>query len=798
MSTLEDASPSGSDSVSLAAGSADAQRFAAHSDSLLVYYGDSVYYGNPDDLIQEARALCGDGAFAAADSCLKQAVKAIGLMEETDEDTRWFPASKYIDVIVSIYNETMPDSFSIPEEIMMAVFQSQMLRSVDSMKVLPSDSLSVAAMTCLKNVTYDVPMVWNRRVERALYFYLRSRSSTVDRWFTRASYYLPVMKQMFADSSLPQDLAYLPLIESGFSPLAYSYAHASGIWQFIASTGKIYGLRRTFWVDERRDPIRSTGAAISYLKKLHSDFNNWHLALAAYNCGEHCVARNIARYNTNDFWSLKRLPKQTRNYVPCYLAALTIAKNPHCFNVDMPAITPLPLDTIHLRDCISFDDLSVGLGVERDTLKKMNRHILRWCTPPDTAATILYLPEGIKTKWNDFYAYLPPEKKVRWCRHKINRGEDLQTIAAHYTISVDALKTINRITSRHLTPGHHLFVPVSETPLPQDVTYALPPEADIKSLDLPDYLFAGTVIRHRIRPGEYLGKIARRYRVSINQLCRWNRISRRTILRPGRILVVSRPQRIAEPAPKAAVATADAHATTHVVQLGDTPFSLSRKYNLTVKELAELNNLDVTHPLIKIGQTLRVSSAVPPLKEQFVSADPSAIDTASADTAEQPLAHAVPDDPPDSSAVAIGDSRETAVPGIPAPQRHDSAAGASNDEERPFYHVVKRGENLFRISLRYSVTVASLMKENHIADASLVKIGDSLRIPPLHGPAGVPLGTAESRDIVYYRVKDGDTLWRIATRFGVPLRSLYENNNLQPDSVLVPGEVIKVVKTEVQ
>lgn len=181
----------------------------------------------------------------------------------------------------------------------------------------------------------------------------------------------------------PQDLAYLPLIESGFNPVAYSYANASGIWQFIASTGKLYGLKKSFWADERRDPIKSTQAAAMYLKKLFGDFGHWDLALAAYNCGENGLARSIARSRSNDFWTLKRIPNQTKNYVPFYLAALTIAKNPKCFGVKIPDTLAPPPDTVVVSDCISLSDIASGLGIDPDSLKKMNPHIMRWCTPPD-------------------------------------------------------------------------------------------------------------------------------------------------------------------------------------------------------------------------------------------------------------------------------------------------------------------------------------------------------------------------------------------------------------------------------
>jgi membrane-bound lytic murein transglycosylase D len=796
----------------------DSMATASRGDSLAGMAADSAaaaledtVYGNPSELLEEAQLYCSEGEYDAADSTLKEAVKAIGSMDEESENGEWFPSSRYIDKIVTIYKEKMPDSFSIPEEITMAVFQQQMLRSIDSLNIMPSESLSQAVLYCQKGITYDVPMVWNDRVQRSLYFYLRIRASTIDRWFFRANYYLPIMKKMFADSGLPQDLAYLPLIESGFNPLAYSYAHASGIWQFIASTGKTYGLRRSFWIDERRDPIRSTEAAIGFLRKLNNDFNDWHLALAAYNCGENGVARNIARSKTRDFWNLKKLPRQTRNYVPFYLAALTIAKNPRCFGVVMPPTGTMPLDTIHLTACIALGDIAAGLGAELDTLKKLNPHIMRWCTSPDTFRTILYLPSGAKKRWKDFYSRLPPEKKVRWSRHMINRGENIETIALKYNVAADALKTINRITTPRLTSGHHLFIPLADTVFGSDVAYTLPPESEIKLLDVPDYEFAGVMVRHRILSGDNLGKIARRYHVSIAQICRWNRVTRRTILRPGRVLVVSRPRPV-EPAAAGVTTTVAAAGTgaTHLVQIGDSPFSVSRKYNMTVQELAALNNLNVEHPLIRIGQTLKLSpTATDTAKALIASVDSQSV-TSLADTVKTPIASAnsVPKMlNADTSTVKIASPapvekvisikkdtvRLPAKPSI-ASTAADSLPDSTVEQQEPRtrYYIIAPGDNLYRISKKHSVSVASFMSANHIADASLVRTGDSLFIPTA-AEAAMARPRPEGPGIVYYKVKDGDTLWRIATQFGVPVDSLYKSNNMTPDTVLTPGLVIKVV-----
>src|SRR5271157_4955965 len=204
------------DSMPIAPSAADLQTAAADSeaddDSSETVDEDTVYQ-NPSDLIEEAKSYCDDSDFAAADSALRQAVHAVEAMDQRgDAGAERVPSSKYFDEIAVIYKQKMPASYSLPEDIAAAVFQGQLMRSIDSMSAGPLDSISLAAIACQKGVEYDVPMVWNQRVQRALSFYVRNRDVTIDHWFSRASYYLPLMRKMFADSGLPRDLAYLPLI----------------------------------------------------------------------------------------------------------------------------------------------------------------------------------------------------------------------------------------------------------------------------------------------------------------------------------------------------------------------------------------------------------------------------------------------------------------------------------------------------------------------------------------------------------------------------------------------------------
>lgn len=686
---------------------------------------------DPGDLIESARTLCTEGDFAAADSNLKKAVQAIEAIDE-ESDSEWFPASRYVDEIVSIYSEKMPAEYSLPDEIALTAFQRQMVRSLDSMKILPAESLSIATMGCRKNLVYDVPMVWNDRVQRAVFYYVNNRKNTIDRWFPRTSYYIPFMRKMFADSGLPQDLAYLPLIESGFNPLAYSYAHASGIWQFISSTGNRYGLRHTYWLDERRDPIRSTAAAVMYLRKLYGDFRQWHLALAAYNCGENGVSRSIARSQNNDFWKLKYLPAQTRNYVPCFLAALTIAKNPACFGVVASTIDTFSLDTVFVSDCIIMNDIAQAVGVTPDSLKKMNPHILHWCTPPDATNTILYLPQGKKQAFNGFCEQLPAEKKVKWCRYQVKGNDSMLKLARQFGISADGIKSINRLKNDRLAEGQCLFLPLASSPAATETAYYIPPELP---KDDDGY---GFMTRYRVRRGDCISKIARKFHVTCSQLYRWNHLSSSSKLRPGRCLIVRPYQPPGGPAIAIASPSMVKRGSSYVVQMGDTPFSIARRSGVPIRDLLAWNDIDATQPIIHVGDTIKLTAS-----EKNNIQD------------NEQISATVP------SGVSSGVSSGTSATGlwqdtgwtddwstVLAPR--EAAAGAQNDKR---------------------LYTADTTAHNDTSGAS-----------------------ANSGNTVLYKVRDGDTLQRIAAAFGITVEQLFKDNGLKADSAIVPGEIIKVNK----
>jgi hypothetical protein len=249
-------------------------------------------------------------------------------------------------------------------------------------------------------VKFDVPIQMNKQVRAYLVYFSTERKAVITRYLARSTRYLPMIKRVFQEAGLPEDLAYLAMIESGFNNKAYSPAAASGMWQFIKGTGLRYGLTIDSYVDERRDPEKSTRAAANYLLDLYKQFGSWYLAAASYNCGEGRVQRELNQSNHKNFWELSAnqcLPNETKNYVPQMIAATIIAKNPEKFGFKhVPYLPPVKYDQVAVTETTSLTAASVAVNVPAEEVQALNPELLRGITPPDTPSYTLNLPPHSK------------------------------------------------------------------------------------------------------------------------------------------------------------------------------------------------------------------------------------------------------------------------------------------------------------------------------------------------------------------------------------------------------------------
>lgn len=319
----------------------------------------------------------------------------------------------------------------------------------------------------LKTLIYDYDSndLAIRAVERHINVFttrLRDRFSV---WLARAGMYIDVMKEILIENGLPKELVFLPLIESGFNTNAYSRARAVGPWQFIASTAKKYGLTINWWVDERRDPIKSTEAAARYLKDLYDMFNSWHLAMAAYNAGEGKVMRALRKTRTEDHWILLQkkgyLRRETREYVPKFIAASLIALEPEKYGFeDIDFHRPVKFTEVEIESPVDLEVIAKAAETDLGTIKLLNPELKRWCTPPDQPKYKIRIPEDKKEIFLQNLSLIPKEERYSYRIHRVKKGETISKIAKRYRIPESVLYALNAgLKSLYLRPDTVIKLP---------------------------------------------------------------------------------------------------------------------------------------------------------------------------------------------------------------------------------------------------------------------------------------------------------------------------------------------------
>ena len=363
----------------------------------------------------------------------------------------------------------------------------------------------------------------------------------MERMVARAQLYLFYIVEAVEKRGFPAEIALLPAIESAFKPHAYSRARAAGLWQFIPSTGRHYGLERNWWYDGRRDVIKATNAALDYLEKLNKDFDgDWHLALAAYNAGETRVMRarrdNRKRGKPTGYQHLRQLKPETRNYVPKLLAMANIVADPAKYGLELATIPNEPHFTVvDIGSQIDLGVLAKQAKVPIGDLYDINPGFKRWATAPKGPFHLL-VPLDNEEAILAALESLPIEQRVRWKRHKVRRGDTLSHIARRYGVSVTAVKKSNGIRGTRIRAGQNLMIPVSSRKISTRVANVTKPVKRTRKPAAPPP--GRVVVVHKVKSGDTLWSIARQYDVYISQLTRWNLISRRSILRLGQQLKI--------------------------------------------------------------------------------------------------------------------------------------------------------------------------------------------------------------------------------------------------------------------
>lgn len=358
-------------------------------------------------------------------------------------------------------------------------------------------------------------------------------------YLSRSSRYLPEMKKVLKSHGLPEDLVYIALIESGFNPKAYSRSRAVGYWQFMKRTGKAYGLEQNYYIDERRDFVKSTEAASMYLKALYNLFGSWYLAIASYNVGENRIKRLVMTYYTRDFWELakqNRLPKETTNYVPKFLAARLIAKHPEKYGfTDVEFEKPLDYKEISVQNKgVDFKLLAKNLNVSKEEIEALNPSYLRGVLPQMKSVTKIRVPAGFtddalqvalqkSSSKITFDSIASSQGKT----YRIRRGDTLSHIAARHNTTIRSILEANNFSARQtLYPGKKIIIPGSGKP-----------KGKRKTAEQPIDLKPGEKA-YVVQEGDNLYTIAKRFGVSLAKIKDRNQLHSRTLLNIGKILVI--------------------------------------------------------------------------------------------------------------------------------------------------------------------------------------------------------------------------------------------------------------------
>ena len=462
-------------------------------------------------------------------------------------------------------------------------------------------------------ISFDFPVVKNDKVLYYVDYYSGPAQKVFKRWLERSTRYLPMMQETFAEEGLPLDLVYLAMIESGFNNRAYSWAHAAGPWQFIEGTGRIYGLDNDWWRDERRDPVKATRAAARHLKDLYKCFEgDWYLAVAAYNAGSGKIGRAVEMYETRDFWELSHgsyLKPETKNYLPKLLAALLIAKEPEKYGfTQLEYLPPFDFETVKVPTTTDLEVIANLSGSSSDEIKDLNPELKRWSTPPGVKNYEVRIPSGNRDAFVEKYALLPENQRASYQHHKIKSGDTLLGLARRYGIRVADIVSLNKISNpRALRVGADLILPLQKGGAGRF------PVADLGD----DYQRSRrpTPKSYKVRSGDSLWKIAKRFGVSEKELMAWNQLGSKSILRPGQTLVVSTTsdrQAVAakqSDAKKTVAKKNDAKKTVakksaatqkkivYKVQPGDTLFGIGRQFKVAARQIMDWNNLSENHIL---------------------------------------------------------------------------------------------------------------------------------------------------------------------------------------------------------
>lgn len=733
--------------------------------------------------------------------------------------------------IVEDYSKYLTNVDELPENVSSFALEQWLSGQMPELNVTDEEIVDESKNDVI--VIGDFPLEINRYVEQYIEYYTGKGRRHIETWLKRSGRYFPMMGKIFAEEQVPQQLIFLSLIESGLNPTARSWARAMGMWQFMSSTGKLYDLKVNFYVDERKDPEKATRAAAQHLRDLYVSLGDWYLAIASYNSGEGRVRRGMRKSDSDNFWKVRRfLPRETKNYVPQYIAVTII-----CSNLEKYGFTGLqyqkPIEYVKhpIAEPIDLNVLSKCAGISLETMRELNPDLIQHTTPPaGNEPYLLKVPSDTYEQFVQNLSNVPDEAKLHFLVHQVKSGETFSGIAYKYGIATARLASFNNVSvKKTIHPGMQLKVPISafseeDFQVSTDVLAAVENYKDFsdesasyelilhnvddedKFMELYKNRVADSVeviipddkskVSYTVKNGDNLVDIATIFDVRVSDIRNWNDLPYTRSISVGQVLDVYVPHdkqeyfasldKIARTDKLSILyATTDGGWVKHKIRSGEAISKIAYKYGVRVSDVKKWNNLSSSR--IYAGKVLNIYTGKE--NQSIVASNSTEIKTAT-------------------------------QPEVSASVNNNSSEGNESASNEIVYYKVQSGDTIGEIAEIFNVSIWKLREWNKLTSNKII-VGKDLKIfsnikldeaiadyaarkeSRKSGVEEIAAGSSneitqavpnqnESTDgIVIYKVKKNDTLGHISMRFKVSVADLKKWNDLSNNKIKV-GQDIKI------